>query len=724
MVETIQYKSISVLIKPRKKLYIFRCKYLDNIRKLNKCERLPRAAVRYILNTKGDTITVPEFGLLELEYILNFMITDKELSDSLGIAAITVEDLLSFIRTETWVAARYQDTIPDINYSLIKKEMKFNILPSQKPAFIKYEENKVMAGLRGAMLDAAPGAGKTFMSLALSVGLEYDTTIIIAPRQTLEEVWVQSVSDSLFKTPQPYVILSKKDKNIKGKRFIIMHYEFLDKVVEDTSLVRQIKRLNPNIIIDEFHNFNNIDSKRTKSLLEFIETLNTKDVILLTGTPIKMEIKELYPLLYVLDSKFPKAFSFFSDIYKAYSLPLLNMLKYRFGLYRERIEKDTSNIPPLTVIENKIKIRNYDKYLMENISKDMSEYKEKRYAELISDYNKYYKEFLDLLEQVKPILIKERVLTKTELNIKFKQYLKDVNEVFTLAENGKIHLAIGLIGIINNFESTYIERYLQGEDLKHFRDIKSIIKYPKLKALGEALGKILLARRIECYTELAKNLDYDSIIKTTDKKTVIFSNYIITCEQAINTVNKQGYKPLKVFGEYTKDLDSTVKTFMSPKSKTNPLVATYKSLSTGVPLIAANVMICLDLPFRMYIFDQTVSRIYRLGQDKRTYVYVIKLDTGDDINITQRDLFILNVSKARVEMITSNEFAYELPEEITREEMDDKKLEEEAEDELNNDPITDVVNNIAQSTVSSIFSSIRYNMSKLLDIVKIKINIE
>ena len=710
-----KYKSIEVMFQPRKKVYTFHCKHLSLIRKLDLSLIVPKYVARYIFGSKGDTFNVPEFGLLELEYILSNILDNEEIVNKAGIAIIDIEDILSYIRTNTWIAGRYQKIKSPINYKLIKREMKFSILPSQKPAFEKYEEIKVMAGLRGAMIDAAPGAGKTFMSLALSVGLGYDYTVIIAPRQTLEEVWVKSVSESLFKKPQSYVVLDKKTKPNK-ERFIIFHYEFLDKIIQDENLLKTLRRLKPNIIIDEFHNFNNIKSKRTNNLLNFINYLKPEDVILLTGTPIKMDINELMPMLYVLDTKFPSAITFFMDIYKTYDPTLLNMLKYRFGLYRKRIEKDTSNIPPLTVTEYKVKLKKYDKYLIENIRKDMAEYRKKRYDELKMNYDNYYKEFIRILDYVKSILVKKKILTKTEVELKFKQYLLNVDEIYRLVEGNKFQLAIGLIRTVNEFETVYIEKYLEGDMLKKFRDLKSIIKYPKLKALGEALGKVLLARRIECYTDLAKVVDYKDIIDSTDKKTVIFSNYIVTCEAAKDTVRKLKYHPLLVYGEHTDKLAETVQKFMDPKSKYNPLIATYKSLSTGVPLIVANTMICLDLPFRMYIFDQTVSRIYRLGQDKPTFVFIVKLDTGNEVNITQRDLFILNISKMRVEMITDNEFAYEIPEEIGEQEIDEE-IEANPETEV----VEEIIENIAVDSITSVFDFVKEKIKSLIENIKIQV---
>ena len=55
------------------------------------------------------------------------------------------------------------------------------------------------------------------------------------------------------------------------------------------------------------------------------------------------------------------------------------------------------------------------------------------------------------------------------------------------------------------------------------------------------------------------------------------------------------------------------------------MIATYKSLSTAVPMTMADVMIMVDTPFRDYIFQQTIARINRLGTTTQTYVYIAKL---------------------------------------------------------------------------------------------------
>ena len=375
-----KFRTIEVMFQPRKRLYTFRVKYLPTIR--NKASLVvSKYQAKYIFGRDRLEFKIPEFGLLELEYILAELMDNEEYNKDLGLALISVKDLLEYIRLETWISARYSSKKYPLDYKRITKVMKFNILPNQRPAFEMYENIKIMAGLRGALIDAAAGSGKTYMALALTEALHYDRTIIIAPRQTLEEVWVKSVSEQLYKKPQTYKVLTSKDRRFNKERFIIFHYEFLEKAANDPDLIRKLRRIKPNIIIDEFHNFNNIKSVRTNALLKFINAIDPEDVILLTGTPIKMEINELVPMLYVLDKKFPSAITFFYDLYKDYNPTSLKLLKYRFGLYRRRIEKDLSNIPPVTILEKKVKLKNYEKYLIETIQKDMQEYRDKRYQQ-------------------------------------------------------------------------------------------------------------------------------------------------------------------------------------------------------------------------------------------------------------------------------------------------------------------------------------------------------
>jgi hypothetical protein len=108
--------------------------------------------------------------------------------------------------------------------------------------------------------------------------------------------------------------------------------------------------------------------------------------------------------------------------------------------------------------------------------------------------------------------------------------------------------------------------------------------------------------------------------------------------------------PMAVYGKTNADLNATIKQFEADID-INPLIATFQSLSTAVPLVMADTMIMLNSPFRTYIYEQAISRIHRLGADTQTTVYVMHLDTGDKPNISTRSADIMQWSKEQVEAI-------------------------------------------------------------------------
>ena len=94
--------------------------------------------------------------------------------------------------------------------------------------------------------------------------------------------------------------------------------------------------------------------------------------------------------------------------------------------------------------------------------------------------------------------------------------------------------------------------------------------------------------------------------------------------------------------------------------KLNPLIATYDSLSTAVPLVMADTMILINSPFRSYILDQAIARIHRLRQNNQVTIYQCRLDTGDETNISTRSFDIMQWSQKQVEEMTGIKSPYVL----------------------------------------------------------------
>ena len=531
----------------------------------------------------------------------------------------------------------------------------------------------------------------TYISLALMELLEYDTVIILAPKNTLEEVWLKSVTETLFKHKQTAIIMTGNNPVYNNEKFIITNYEYVDKLMNNKKLNRRLKRLKPSLIIDEQHNFSEMKTKRTNLLFDFVNYYKFTDILLLTGTPVKMKLGDLKPMLKILDPKYPKIADVFDYFYKGLNSTKIDLLQYRFNLYRERIENKDPSMPEIELDEYRIPLKNGDYYTLENINKRMTEYKLTRLKELHNKMDFYQDEFSIILEDLNKNLNKEERdnLKRYKVLVKLIRKKSDANKLY------EVYDAVN--------EATYIEKNLINKKLDSiskvkFKDLKSIVKYPKLKVLGEALGKILLGSRIQCYKELALNLDYKNLMKLTFKKTLIFSNYVSVCENAKNVCKLQGYNPIPVYGTYINDLTKNVKLFNDLETDVNPIIATYKSLSTGVPLTSANVVILLDTPLRSYILEQAIARSFRIGNYHKVLVFFIRLDTGPNYNITERDLYIVNQSTNNVEMITGNTTQYDVPiQELPslEEEIDEGDLKEEDLPPVLKDEIEEEVTNSA-----------------------------
>jgi superfamily II DNA or RNA helicase len=149
---------------------------------------------------------------------------------------------------------------------------------------------------------------------------------------------------------------------------------------------------------------------------------------------------------------------------------------------------------------------------------------------------------------------------------------------------------------------------------------------------------------------MAKHIRYDDVCESTEKKTIVFTSYVEVLEQAAKSAQEQELAPAVVYAKTNNDLSKIVHAFSEDK-RVNPLIATYASLSTAVPLVMADTMILIDVPFRDYILQQTVSRIHRIGADTQTTVYTCTLDTQGQANISTRTVDILKWSQQETEAI-------------------------------------------------------------------------
>jgi len=638
------FNRVSYVYNAKKKLYTFTGSFGHSIsfgiHKLG----YSRNKQKYLFEKLNErVIIIHSFFLPDLKFICEALL---EVGSEYDVNMSSIQSLLTIINVD--IIGGYKSN-HKLDMDAIYRDMRYKPLPNQETIYTEYLDVRAMNGSRGMLLTAGVGTGKTYMSLSLSLALHSDVVLIIAPLPTIQRVWVESIAGDkglLFKHKQQYHVVGDGEYN--GEKYIIAHYENLAK------LVPLYKEYNINIttlIVDEVHNFNSLKSNRTELLMKLCEVIPFAHAIPMSGTPIRSSAVDLVPILKILSSDFDaRALNRFLKVYKGRSGLMGHVLKERYMAYNVSVKKGTSGLPPISTKVVKLKLKNGNDYTLVSISKRLIKYVDDRTAILKRDLKSHQDIYNTLYKQAKELQLANGVA-----KVEFVDYESDISIIVGAYNNHRLNQVNDEVKRANKFEKTYVEPMLNSYDKERFRNSKTVVKYLDLKVRGEALANVVMRARESVYSELASvSGNLNKLLASTSKKTLVFSQYTKVCKVVVDTASSAKYKPISVFGDSTKDLTRNVNIFINRK-EINPLVTTYHSLSTGVPLIQANVILMYGLPWRQSVFDQTVGRIWRVGQDKPTTVYIMELETGDEPNITGRDFHILDWYRQQVADFTGDE---------------------------------------------------------------------
>ncbi len=500
-------------------------------------------------------------------------------------------------------------------------------------------------------MHAAAGTGKTYMGLTTAHCLGSERIIVVCPKNALNKVWVENVKNVFIK-PQSFWV-SDQDKEYADERIVLVHYESLSKVLH---FVAGFKGIKTTVILDESHNFNDVGSLRTATFLELCRITNASDVLLASGTPIKALGKETIPLFRSVDPLFTdKVEESFKSLYGKDPTRGAEVLKARLGTVSFVIEKGSIDVSKPIIVEAKVKIPDGHLYTLSSIAAEMKAFvaaRKEYYAGIMDDAKKFYEHSLNE---------HEKTLRTAQQKDAFALYKKNISIVQANYKTMSLSECPVELRYCNAYELKNIIPSLHKDDGRRFKEIRSVIKYVGLKIQGECLGRVLSRKRIECHVSMCAGIDFETYIDSTENKTVVFTSFTEVLVAAEKRVKELGYSPITVYGVNNKDRDSSITKFASIE-EVNPLIATFASLSTAVPLVMADTMIMIDTPFRAYIQEQAISRTYRLGQTSETTVYRVSLDTGEEKNISTRSVDILKWSQDQVEMITGIKSPFDVSE--------------------------------------------------------------
>ena len=562
--------------------------------------------------------------------------------------------------------------IPKIDKSKLDKIFKGIKLFDYQDKFIDeciWKAN--LLGLKGYLLNAGAGLGKSINSVALMEILDIDTIIVICPKKAVNDVWDETIT-RIYSEPQSYSmslpVLHGPNKPAEfniNDRFIVCHYEALGKLNEYLDSIK-IPNKRYGIVFDESHAMNSHNSERSIQFRELNKKINPEFCLWMSGTPIKALGTETLTMFATIDKLFDKSvYQSFLKVFGVSGVYATSVMANRLQLVRSEIKTRGSGVEQLTH-KIKVSLKNGGDYTLKTISAKMIDYVKERKAYYQKNAKQYEIDFFNGIEAYRSRVVRGR----GDTNI-FRADLEDYLVKAKTLHEGYIptdpkHKQYVLY--CNYYEDKVIIPLLPNDVKKTFRKAKSVYKYVDLTIMGEALGNILGKSRSRCNADIVKQLVTDAkvimedgetyqsnlpdIIRNAQAKTIIFTDYVEVVKETEYQLKLNGFTPISIFGETTAGNGLAMQTKVFKENpEINPLITTFKTLSEAVPLTEANRVIFLNLPFRSGTYEQAVKRANRIGQTLDVDLFEVTLDTGEEPNISTRNEDILKWSEEQVALI-------------------------------------------------------------------------
>lgn len=563
------------------------------------------------------------------------------------------------------------EDIPSVNKSILKNIFVpgFKLFEHQDKFIDNCLFKSKLMDLRGYLLDAGPGLGKTINSIALMELLGADKIIVVCPKKAVIDVWEETIN-RIYSKPQTYNLSIDSVKGGKVKlanfsldsKFMVCHFEALDKLVAS---LRNIPNARYCIIGDEGHNLNSYKSERSTLFRELNKIVNPYFCLWMSGTPLKALGSETMTMFETIDKLFtPSVVKSFTSVFGISGVYAATVMANRLQLVKATIKAQGSGVEQFTY-QSKVALPDAWKYTLSTIREEMKKYIRERTAFYNEFRDEYIEEYFESIEEFKANLGSN---FDTKMQIALDEYLAKTKELHN-GYNPTSPVHKQYIIDCNYFEDKVIIPILSNKTKKIFRKAKSVYKYVELTIIGETLGNVIGRKRTECNKAIVEAMaksftvvneesketyetNLSEVIRDAEAKTLIFTDYVDVLKRCNEILTKEGFHPITIFGETTTTigLSNQVKQFKE-NSKINPLITTFKTLSEAVPLTEANTVIFLNLPFRSGTYDQAVKRANRIGQTKDVHLYEVTLDTGGEENISTRNLDILKWSEEQVSIL-------------------------------------------------------------------------
>lgn len=577
-------------------------------------------------NMRIENLSVPEFFIIELIEIFSKLSTEYNSKQYSMIA-----DRLFKL---SWLNEKVKFTPQEIDMENLSN-IQFNLKDYQRQFIEDYPILKAKYNFRGFINGFIQGMGKTLTSIALAEVLGKEKVYIVCPN-TLTDNWADEIrqyyskyenNEELWKEEVIICNRTTPDKARFGKYFIINNesipsiYNYVDKASKSM------------FILDESHNFRNLNSKRTKELLHLVDMINSDDNLVMSGTPIKAIPNEIVPALRIIDKSFTEeAAKIYQKCFDINSVDAMSIVQRRFGMIIYRVSSDVLGLLPPKEENLFLDVKgDKNKYTIEAVRKDYIEIFNDIFDQKLKDNSKMRDELIKIVKEYSSAPKEDTKL-----------YIDFLTKVNTAKMEG-----------YHELDKNIIESFIQDYIIPNVKDNPELFERVDIlkrkfigmyrSAMALAMGQILHPRRNEMFISLYednKDMIHDMILYNT-RKTVIFSQFLPVIKHISDDLNKNGIITNVIVGG-DKDRYSKIEEFKNDDNIVC-LCATSQTLSTGVTLVEANQMFFFGTPWRYTDYEQAYKRIHRIGQNTQVNIYNILLKT-DKKNLSTRMLEILDWS--------------------------------------------------------------------------------
>ncbi|KKN37083.1 hypothetical protein LCGC14_0767130 [marine sediment metagenome] len=534
----------------------------------------------------------------------------------------------------------------------------------------------------GVILADTVGLGKSFIAARLikdyyDRGQKY---LLVVPPNTMDQ-WLDYLS--IFDIP------AKKGENIISM-YQISQETFPEDEYKDFDVV----------VVDESHNFRNRASNRWRNFIDRIKNRRA-DYILLTATPINNRFEDLYAQVSMFENerfKNEELLNLYKDFEKFVrgdekDLTLLDSIKtLRRKLIVRTTRRDLKRLYKEIIIPRGGKVDIKDPIILPPCYYEFSNL---AYKDLFKDF---IPNFIQKLKLPHISILNPSAAKNLHGLYKILLYKRMESSIFSLYRSIENLEAknLRLIGLLNEKDLDEIRELEKKEYKKELEDaeqielsaIESFIDVDfELKEIDEKTDKEGFLKAIQYDMEIIKNFkeilerlrdsEYffkddkvgmikEFVRKNRDKKILVFSEYSDTAEYLFENImdisdddfiircvtggtkNKIyeaiQFSPSSYSDKLKKEVGKKLRVQIGPPY-TNLLIST-DTLSEGVNLQEADIVINYDLPWNPVKIIQRIGRANRIGSTKE--VYVINYLPEDNIN---REVELIETLQEKIENI-------------------------------------------------------------------------